>query len=726
MLILFVDNSKAFDSIHQTFIKDMLSLVGFPAWVRNIINALLTEVEVSPVLANDASLRIKIRRGVKQGCPLSPLLFILVNGMLISALTDLPASELAIYAAADDLAIGTPTFKGISTSMVIISEFAIVSGLGVNFDKSAILPTLPLSFNPSLLLRCPWPQVKVVNSYTHLGVLIGHNITTTQIFQKPHNKALARVDAYATPLARLPIHKRIIIVNVFIIPVYMYLGSFFIIPYTLIQEFRRKIYKVIIPLGGGGFNYIHLLSPSTKIGFQPPLKDLWGWNMTTLLVDFPFENLSESEVNRSFDSPNEIKDHILSAAIVYLEKWSHGGSAWEIALPIPTELYALKKTIYNNLIEAGYGRATRSDFSRKIKLLGIDDVNAPPTIYKNWLNLVPRNTPPFIRSKYIFFLFKSFATSTRVRFFIGQRRQAKTPENYPCPFCKEGTDDFAHFVSDCLPIREFFIQFAISQKVLENPAQFPEEHSLNFFTLNFDFSFSQNPKHLVAITISFIATLFFTRKAIIASSDLSRLDYWLNRFALDFLPKATPIKVKKKKKIEAAKRAMILISKIPKNSVIIYSDGSAYGNPGPAGAGAWILMPGIGEVSLYESLGSSTNNAGELWAIGMALDYILTSSYQTAPVYICTDSNYAIGLLRDGHKAKSNRDLIIPILAKIKALPQKITFIHVPGHADVPGNVSADSLANHGSKISRASSCPTRRYNGDSFSYARKARPDPD
>jgi hypothetical protein len=108
MLILFVDNSKAFDSIHQTFIKDMLSLVGFPAWVRNIINALLTEVEVSPVLANDASLRIKIRRGVKQGCPLSPLLFILVNDMLVSALTDLPASELAIYAAADDLAIGTP------------------------------------------------------------------------------------------------------------------------------------------------------------------------------------------------------------------------------------------------------------------------------------------------------------------------------------------------------------------------------------------------------------------------------------------------------------------------------------------------------------------------------------------------------------------------------------------------------------------------------------------
>jgi hypothetical protein len=42
-------------------------------------------------------------------------------------------------------------------------------------------------------------------------------------------------------------------------------------------------------------------------------------------------------------------------------------------LAVPSELFAAKKTMYSNLIEAGYGQEIRKDFIRKIAMLGIED-----------------------------------------------------------------------------------------------------------------------------------------------------------------------------------------------------------------------------------------------------------------------------------------------------------------------------------------------------------------
>ena len=95
-----------------------------------------------------------ILRGVKQGCPLSPLLFILAYDPLLTAISRLP--NLKAFAFADDLALTAETVEAISPALELISLFSELSGLGINRDKSCVVSSAPLtlpSVPPSTLAR---------------------------------------------------------------------------------------------------------------------------------------------------------------------------------------------------------------------------------------------------------------------------------------------------------------------------------------------------------------------------------------------------------------------------------------------------------------------------------------------------------------------------------------------------------------------------------------------
>jgi hypothetical protein len=76
-LLLKLDISKAFDSVHWDYLISLLERRGFPTRWRDWISALLTS-STSSVLLNGIPLEpIPHGRGLLQGDPLSPLLFIL-------------------------------------------------------------------------------------------------------------------------------------------------------------------------------------------------------------------------------------------------------------------------------------------------------------------------------------------------------------------------------------------------------------------------------------------------------------------------------------------------------------------------------------------------------------------------------------------------------------------------------------------------------------------------
>ncbi len=122
---------------------------------------------------------------------------------------------------------------------------------------------------------------------------------------------------------------------------------------------------------------------------------------------------------------------------------------------------------------------------------------------------------------------------------------------------------------------------------------------------------------------------------------------------------------------------------------VAYTDGACSGNPGPAGAGVVLLGPNKEIVEGYEYLGLQTNNVGELVGIERALDLFPEDAGE---VTVYTDSQYAIGVLSKGWKAKANVALIARIREKLKART-KVHLVYVRGHTGVVYNEKADELA---------------------------------
>lgn len=127
---------------------------------------------------------------------------------------------------------------------------------------------------------------------------------------------------------------------------------------------------------------------------------------------------------------------------------------------------------------------------------------------------------------------------------------------------------------------------------------------------------------------------------------------------------------------------------VPEGAVAVWTDGACTGNPGPAGIGVVVLEAGKRR-ELSEYLGSATNNIAELTAIERGLELVEDRS---RPVYVHSDSSYAIGLLSKNWKPKANVELV----GRLRALTagfSTLVFVKVPGHAGVPENERCDQLA---------------------------------
>jgi len=123
-------------------------------------------------------------------------------------------------------------------------------------------------------------------------------------------------------------------------------------------------------------------------------------------------------------------------------------------------------------------------------------------------------------------------------------------------------------------------------------------------------------------------------------------------------------------------------------AVVVYADGACSGNPGPAGLGI-LVDEGTARSELSEYLGTGTNNIAELTAI-----LRVAERYAGDPrcIEIRTDSQYSIGVLSKGWKAKANTELV----AEVKRALARMSDVHltyVPGHSGFAGNERADELA---------------------------------
>ena len=133
------------------------------------------------------------------------------------------------------------------------------------------------------------------------------------------------------------------------------------------------------------------------------------------------------------------------------------------------------------------------------------------------------------------------------------------------------------------------------------------------------------------------------------------------------------------------------------DKIVIYTDGSSRGNPGPGGYGI-ILMWGEKVKEMGAAFRKTTNNRMELLAV---IEAIKALKANHLPIHIYTDSKYIVDsvdkkwldnwIKTDFKGGKKNKDLWTEYHALSKNF--KIKFHWVKGHADNPYNNRCDELA---------------------------------
>jgi Reverse transcriptase (RNA-dependent DNA polymerase) len=165
-----LDLNIAFDQVNHDFLWKCLEQFGFPgqiiAVLKNLYKNATSRVLVNGCLSND----IKIRRSVRQGCPLSMDLFVLYIEPLLKSIDleikglELDAVELKPLAYADDVCFIVRGDEEADRVFDKIQEFCGESGATLSYNKSKFLRINKCQLGPTQFLESYFLQKSTMRS----------------------------------------------------------------------------------------------------------------------------------------------------------------------------------------------------------------------------------------------------------------------------------------------------------------------------------------------------------------------------------------------------------------------------------------------------------------------------------------------------------------------------------------------------------------------------------
>jgi hypothetical protein len=147
-LLVNIDIEKAFDTVNWNFLYKALKHFNFPEETINMIRCLYTNLEVCTTNNGHMSKFTKVGRGMRQGCPLSPILFVIVIEFMNLYITNTPKltgittknHNHLISQFADDTSFFLLNSKGMLDRLFTqLQNFGRMSGLKLNIGKTEIL-----------------------------------------------------------------------------------------------------------------------------------------------------------------------------------------------------------------------------------------------------------------------------------------------------------------------------------------------------------------------------------------------------------------------------------------------------------------------------------------------------------------------------------------------------------------------------------------------------------
>ncbi|XP_010430719.1 PREDICTED: uncharacterized protein LOC104714953 [Camelina sativa] len=180
-----IDIPKAFDSVQWPFLLNILKALNIPDKFIHWITLCITTTSFSVQINGELAGYFQSKRGLRQGCSLSPYLFVMCMNVLSALLDRAAASRLLGYhprcssmqlthlCFADDIMVFSDGKQSsLEGLLAVFKEFEAISGLSISLEKSTIyLAGVSSSMRDTLLAHFPFESASLPVRYLGLPLL---------------------------------------------------------------------------------------------------------------------------------------------------------------------------------------------------------------------------------------------------------------------------------------------------------------------------------------------------------------------------------------------------------------------------------------------------------------------------------------------------------------------------------------------------------------------------
>ena len=204
-ILLQVDFEKAFDSVEHTFLFKTLERLGFGNNLINLVRTAFTGCMCYANVNGHLSAPIYLIRGLHQGSPLSPILFLLIAEVFstkISSNTKIKGLKvkgidilLSLFADDTDLFLNG-SFSCVKEVMEELKLFGLLSGCKCNTGKTKCILLGSARHNNSLryLLRTVYGENFLQNDFTALGLDFNNSLPPGEISSLNYRAKIAKAN----------------------------------------------------------------------------------------------------------------------------------------------------------------------------------------------------------------------------------------------------------------------------------------------------------------------------------------------------------------------------------------------------------------------------------------------------------------------------------------------------------------------------------------------------
>ena len=251
--IIFVDLTKAFDSLEWNFMLNTLKHFGFNESFINWVKTLYTDIQTCVMNNGWVSEMFKNTRGIRHRYPLSALLFVLSVEIMASRLRnnkdikgfqikiDEKTHSIKISQLADDTTLFCTSKEEIYIAFNEIETFGSFSGLLMNKNKTGGIWVGKLKHSKDKIQGIKWYEKPIKT----LGVYFGNNKEECEKLNWENKIDKMNTLFFSWGKRNLTILGKIMIIKALVIPIFTFVASACVVPDRYRKEIESKCFKFI-------------------------------------------------------------------------------------------------------------------------------------------------------------------------------------------------------------------------------------------------------------------------------------------------------------------------------------------------------------------------------------------------------------------------------------------------------------------------------------------------